>query len=68
MGEGEYMMFDNNFNVSADSFHGGGGSRLLIVSVDEAASIASLTWELQARGRTNDRRPPVVARVMNGFR
>ena len=62
-GEDEYMMFDNNFNVSTtDEFVGGAPSRLLIVNVDEARETATLEWELVLDDHTciygdNDRLP-----------
>ena len=61
-GDGEYMMFDNNFNKTEGSFNGNGPSRLLIVSVDEDAETATLEWELVLEDHTpiygdNDRLP-----------
>ena len=61
-GDGEYMMFDNNFNSSTNAFVGDGKSRLLIVSVDETEKLATLVWELELEDQTciygdNDRLP-----------
>ena len=56
-GEGEYMMFDNNFNSTESggsyNFVGDGQSRLLIVKVDEEASIATLEWEVKLKRTSN---------------
>ena len=46
-GEDEYMMFDNNLNVTtSNTFVGDRASRLLIVQVDEPSKVATVTWEL----------------------
>merc|ERR1712196_741433 len=42
-GEQEYMMFDNAYDPTTDTFVG--DSRLLVVRVDEEASTATLVWE-----------------------
>ena len=51
------MMFDNNFNSTESggsyNFVGDGQSRLLIVKVDEEASIATLEWEVKLQQTSN---------------
>ena len=61
-GEGEYLMFDNNFDAARGRFHLGGPSRLLVVKVDTDAGTATLDWELKLEDHTpiygdNDRLP-----------
>ena len=62
-GDGEYMMFDNNYNMTSSTFVGDQSpSRLLIVAVDEEANTATLKWEYVLDDRSdifgdNDRLP-----------
>ena len=65
-GEGEYMMFDNNLNVTAsgakERFVGGAPSRLLVLRLDEDSMVAYVEWELELADHScvygdNDRLP-----------
>ena len=70
-GEDEYMMFDNNLNLtstqttgatSGAKFVGDAPSRLLVMRLDEDARVAYMDWELKLEEQTciygdNDRLP-----------
>jgi hypothetical protein len=61
-GDNEYMLFDNNFNYSSNTFIGGSNSRLVILNLDEDALTATEVWALELDDQTsiygdNDRLP-----------